>query len=44
MKHQIRWLKVCALLLAIMLVVHMLEIAYDIIYHSLDITTLFDKR
>ena len=44
MKHQIKWLKICAFLLAIMLIVHMLEIAYDIIYHSLDITTLFDKR
>ena len=44
MKHMIKWLKVCAFLLATMLVVHMLEIAYDIIYHSIDITTLFDKR
>jgi hypothetical protein len=34
MKHMIKWLKVCALLLAIMLVIHSLEIVYDIVYHS----------
>ena len=33
MKHMIRWLKICALLLAIILVVHSLEIVYDILYH-----------
>ena len=34
MKHMIRWLKVCAFLLAVMLVVHSLEIAYDIMFHK----------
>ena len=34
MKHMIKWLKVCALLLTVILVVHSLEIAYDIYYHS----------
>ena len=33
MKHQIKWLKICALLLMIMLIVHSLEIAYDILFH-----------
>ena len=34
MKKQIFWIKFCALLLMIMLVVHSLEIVYDIVYHS----------
>ena len=34
MKKQIFWIKFCALLLVIMLVVHSLEIVYDIVYHS----------
>jgi len=34
MKKQIFWLKFCAALLTIMLIVHSLEIAYDILYHS----------
>ena len=34
MKHQIKWLKICALLLMIMLIVHSLEIAYDILFHA----------
>jgi len=33
MKHMIKWLKICALLLSIILVVHSLEIVYDILYH-----------
>lgn len=33
MRHMIKWLKICALLLAIMLAVHTLEIAYDIMFH-----------
>jgi len=33
MRHMIKWLKICALLLTIMLVVHSLEIVYDIMYH-----------
>ena len=33
MKHMIKWLKICALLLAIMLGVHSVEVAYDILYH-----------
>ena len=36
MKHMIKWLKVCALLLTIMLVVHSVEVAYDILYHKND--------
>jgi hypothetical protein len=34
MKHMIKWLKVCAFLLAVILVVHTLEIMYDIYYHN----------
>ena len=34
MIHMIKWLKVCAFLLAVMLILHTLEIIYDIIYHS----------
>jgi hypothetical protein len=30
----IKWLKICALLLTLSLVIHSLEIAYDIFYHS----------
>ena len=33
MKHMIKWLKICALLLSIMLILHSLEIVYDILYH-----------
>ena len=33
MKKQIFWIKCCALLLMVMLVVHSLEIVYDIMYH-----------
>jgi len=46
MKHMIKWLKVCALLLAIMLIVHILEIGYDIVYHSMGTpaSTLFEKH
>jgi hypothetical protein len=33
MKKQIFWIKFCALLLVIMLMVHSLEVAYDILYH-----------
>jgi len=33
MKKQIFWIKFCALLLVIMLMVHSLEVLYDIIYH-----------
>ena len=33
MKHMIKWLKICALLLTLVLIVHSLEIAYDILYH-----------
>jgi len=33
MKKQIFWIKFCALLLVIMLMVHSLEIVYDITYH-----------
>ena len=36
MKHMIKWLKVCAMLLTIMLIVHSLEVAYDIMYHKND--------
>ena len=34
MKHMIKWLKVCAFLLAVMLILHTLEIVYDIMYHA----------
>jgi hypothetical protein len=34
MKHMIKWLKICALLLSIMLALHALEIMYDIWYHT----------
>jgi hypothetical protein len=34
MKHMIHWLKVCAFLLTLVLIVHSLEIAYDIYYHN----------
>ena len=34
MRHMIKWLMICALLLTIMLVVHSLEIMYDIMYHN----------
>jgi len=40
MKHMIKWLKVCAFLLTVILIVHSLEIAYDILYHR-DVGTLF---
>ena len=40
MKHMIKWLKVCALLLTIILFVHTIEIVYDILYHR-DAGTLF---
>jgi hypothetical protein len=33
MKHMIKWLKVCAFLLTLVLVVHSLEIVYDVLYH-----------
>ena len=33
MKHMIKWLKICALLLTLVLIVHSLEIAYDILFH-----------
>ena len=33
MKKQIFWIKCCALLLTVMLIVHSLEILYDIVYH-----------
>jgi hypothetical protein len=33
MKHMIKWLKVCAFLLMLVLLVHSLEIVYDILYH-----------
>ena len=33
MRHQIKWLKVCAFLLILVLVVHSLEIVYDVLYH-----------
>ena len=33
MKHMIRWLKICAFLLSLVLIVHVLEVAYDIWYH-----------
>ena len=33
MKHMIKWLKICAFLLALVLLVHSLEIAYDILFH-----------
>jgi len=36
----IKWLKVCAFLLALVLVVHSLEIVYDIYYHNLTNTLL----
>jgi len=34
MKHMIKWLKICALLLLVMLILHSLEIVYDIMYHD----------
>jgi len=34
MKHMIKWLKICAFLLTLMLLLHAAEIAYDILYHS----------
>ena len=34
MRHMIKWLKICALLLLVMLIVHCLEIVYDIMYHT----------
>jgi hypothetical protein len=34
MKHMIKWLKVCAFLLTIILIVHSIEITYDFLYHS----------
>tara|TARA_B110001454_G_C12600708_1_gene384322 strand:+ start:454 stop:654 length:201 start_codon:yes stop_codon:yes gene_type:complete len=34
MKHMIKWLKICALLLTIMLGLHTVEIIYDIMYHD----------
>ena len=36
MKHMIRWLKICALLLTLMLILHAAEIVYDVLYHSLN--------
>ena len=33
MKHMIKWLKVCAFLLTLVLIVHSMEITYDIIFH-----------
>ena len=33
MKKQIFWIKFCALLLTVMLIVHSLEIVYDIMFH-----------
>ena len=33
MKHMIKWLKVCAFLLMLVLIVHSMEITYDIIFH-----------
>jgi len=43
MKHMIKWLKICALLLSMMLLVHSAEIIYDILYHS-EAGTLFKKH
>ena len=34
MRHMIKWLKICALLLTIMLGLHTIEIIYDIMYHD----------
>jgi len=34
MKHMIKWLKICALLLSLMLLLHSAEITYDFLYHS----------
>lgn len=44
MKHMIKWLKVCALLLSMMLVLHTLEIVYDVIYHQDHGHELFKKH
>jgi hypothetical protein len=35
MKHMIKWLKICALLLTLMLMIHTAEIVYDILYHNM---------
>ena len=40
----IKWLKVCALLLSIMLVLHTLEIIYDIWYHTAHLDTLLENH
>jgi hypothetical protein len=43
MKKMIFWLKFCAALLTIMLIVHSLEIVYDILYHG-DPAGIFTKH
>ena len=39
----IKWLKICALLLTIMLGLHSIEIVYDIMYHN-EAGVLFKKH
>jgi len=44
MRHMIKWLKVCALLLSIMLLLHAAEIIYDILYHSANNISIFKNH
>ncbi len=44
MKHMIKWLKICALLLSLMLVLHTAEIIYDILYHSTHNLAIFENH
>jgi hypothetical protein len=44
MKHMIKWLKICALLLTLMLIIHTAEIAYDFLYHSQHGLPIFENH
>jgi hypothetical protein len=44
MKHMIKWLKVCALLLTLILILHMGEIVYDILYHNMHNLEIFENH
>jgi hypothetical protein len=44
MKHMIKWLKICALLLSLSLMLHAAEIAYDFLYHSANNIQIFKNH
>lgn len=44
MKHMIKWLKICAMLLLMMLLIHTAEIIYDILYHTANNIRIFENH